>query len=238
MKAIKGLFGGKSKQKGDPGPNLMSAASPTGSRDEGLGGRAEQSSPATVRGGENAQANAPAKAESSPKQQQQQQQQQQQVSAEVMDARLEVAINSTMDFLANEGLEVPNLFRAVAQPREVENVMKIVRAGREYDFITANDAATTVGVLKLSIAEKSKAVFPTSLLEPLAEIIKEHRHSPKERISKLQKLLQGSVTKGVVSSLFLNLLGLLNLVNEHSASNGTQVCMTTTYTQTLNSQLQ
>ena len=225
MKAIKGLFGGKSKQKGDPGPNLMSAASPTGSRDEGLGGRAEQSSPATVRGGENAQANAPAKAESSPKQQQQQQQQ---VSAEVMDARLEVAINSTMDFLANEGLEVPNLFRAVAQPREVENVMKIVRAGREYDFITANDAATTVGVLKLSIAEKSKAVFPTSLLEPLAEIIKEHRHSPKERISKLQKLLQGSVTKGVVSSLFLNLLGLLNLVNEHSASNGTQVCMSTT----------
>ena len=223
MKAIKGLFGGKSKQKGDPGPNLMSAASPAGSRDEGLGGRAEQSSPATVRGGENAQANAPAKAESSPKQQQQQQ-----VSAEVMDARLEVAINSTMDFLANEGLEVPNLFRAVAQPREVENVMKIVRAGREYDFITANDAATTVGVLKLSIAEKSKAVFPTSLLEPLAEIIKEHRHSPKERISKLQKLLQGSVTKGVVSSLFLNLLGLLNLVNEHSASNGTQVCMSTT----------
>jgi hypothetical protein len=225
MKAIKGLFGGKSKQKGDPGPNLMSAASPTGSRDEGLGGRAEQSSPATVRGGENAQANAPAKAESSPKQQQQQQQQ---VSAEVMDARLEVAINSTMDFLANEGLEVPNLFRAVAQPREVENVMKIVRAGREYDFITANDAATTVGVLKLSIAEKSQAVFPTSLLEPLAEIIKEYRHSPKERISKLQKLLQGSVTKGVVSALFLNLLGLLNLVNEHSASNGTQVCMTTT----------
>lgn len=220
MKAIKGLFGGgKSKQKGDPGPNLMSADSPSGSRDEGNSGRAEQQSPSKVRGGENAQANAPSKAASSATKQPQQQA----VSAEVMDERLEVAINSTMDFLANEGLEVPNLFRAVAPSREVESVMGIVRAGKEYDFIAANDAPITVGVLKMCIAEKSTAVFPTSLLESLAAIIKEHRHSPQDRISRLQKLLQGSVATGVVSALFLNLLGLLNLVNQHSALNGTQV---------------
>lgn len=206
MKAIKGLFGGgKSKQKGDPGPNIMSAPSPGGAPEEANNKLA--GSPAGGAGVPASKAQSPAKP----------------VSPEEMDELLDGAISGAMDYLANEGLEVANLFRAVSTPRDVERTMEGIRRGETFDFIAVNDAPLTVGVLKACIAEKSETVFPTALLEELSEIIKVNRQDTSTRVSLLQNLLVDKAKQGAVSPLFLNLLGLLHLVNEHSSLNGTQI---------------
>lgn len=84
---------------------------------------------------------------------------------DVMDAKLEAAIDSCMSFLANEGLQAPNLFRGVAHSRDVEAALQTVCEGEHINFVELNDPALCTDVMKECLKRMKKPLFPVHLVK-------------------------------------------------------------------------
>jgi hypothetical protein len=180
MKAIKSLFGGHSKGKKSPRSN--SNASPDVEENS-------VESVASISGAAVPSSQAKPTTSTTPAQTAENKRQDEaevSVSVEVMDNHLEAAINLAMDFLANEGLETPNLFRSVPVQRTVEECLSLIRKGEQVDFIARNDAPLTIAVLLECMKGISRPVFPTHLLESLSEAQRISRQDPIEK--RLQRL--------------------------------------------------
>eukprot|EP00284_Hemiselmis_tepida_P016465 CAMPEP_0174917396 /NCGR_PEP_ID=MMETSP1355-20121228/2420_1 /TAXON_ID=464990 /ORGANISM="Hemiselmis tepida, Strain CCMP443" /LENGTH=222 /DNA_ID=CAMNT_0016162477 /DNA_START=158 /DNA_END=822 /DNA_ORIENTATION=+ len=138
------------------------------------------------------------------------------------DARLEGAVNQCMDYLANEGLLAPNLFRTVPPKAIVEAAIEDVLAGETINFVAVNDPALCTAVLMAGIRRMNKPLFPVHLLDALAEAQQLSVHDPPEtKHLRAKQILTSAAMQGTVSSTFLNLVGLLNLLGQNTASNGT-----------------
>ena len=141
------------------------------------------------------------------------------------DARLEAAINGAMDYLANEGLTVMGLFKEKAPHASVHRTMVSIMSGspppppgdpgpwQNVDFVTLNDAPLATSVLEECLIRISEPVFPWKLVEPLAEALRQSSLEPDDKKHvRMQETLLEAVRNNAVSPIFLNLLGLLNLV--------------------------
>jgi hypothetical protein len=170
MKAIKSLFGGNSKSKKSPRSSNNSPDVEENSTEDGMAsnGSGPPSHPRSASNMASAQLAKTSNREEYVAD----------ISPEEMDQRLEACINAAMDFLANEGLETPNLFRSVPVQRTVDQTMYRVRSGDQIDFITLNDAPLTIAVLLECIKGMSLPVFPTHLLESLSEAQRLSRQDP------------------------------------------------------------
>ena len=137
------------------------------------------------------------------------------------DARLEATINGAMDYLANEGLTVMGLFKDKAPHADVHRTMVTVMSGKDIDFVTLHKAALATSVLEECLVRVSNPVFPWRLVVPLAQALRQSKLDPPEKQHiGMQKVLLDAVRLNAVSPLFLNLLGLLNLVVKHQSQNG------------------
>jgi hypothetical protein len=179
MKAIKSLFGGNSKLKRSP--RSGSTASPD--VEENSLESVASISASILSQGKPSTSTTPAHAVESKAPEEPEAT----ISVEDMDNRLETAINLAMDFLANEGLETPNLFRSVPVQRNVEEAISVIRKGGQVDFISRNDAPLTIAVLLECMKGISRPVFPTHLLESLSEAQRVSRQDPIDK--RLQRLL-------------------------------------------------
>ena len=137
------------------------------------------------------------------------------------DARLEATINGSMDYLANEGLTVMGLFKEKAPHADVHKAMVTIMSGKDLDFVALNDAPLATTVLEECLIRVSEAVFPWKLVEPLAEALRQSKGvPPQQKHLAMQQLLLNAVRSNAVSPIFLNLLGLLNLIVQHGRDNG------------------
>jgi len=137
------------------------------------------------------------------------------------DARFEATINGAMDYLANEGLTVMGLFKDKAPHADVHRTMVTVMSGKDIDFVTLHKAALATSVLEECLVRVSNPVFPWRLVVPLAQALRQSKLEPPEKQHiGMQQVLLDAVRLNAVSPLFLNLLGLLNLVVQHQSQNG------------------
>ena len=137
------------------------------------------------------------------------------------DARFEATINGAMDYLANEGLTVMGLFKDKAPHADVHRIMVTVMSGKDIDFVTLHKAALATSVLEECLVRVSNPVFPWRLVVPLAQALRQSKLEPPEKQHiGMQQVLLDAVRLNAVSPLFLNLLGLLNLVVQHQSQNG------------------
>lgn len=203
------------------------------------------------------------------------------------DARFEAAIDLCMSFLANEGLQAPNLFRGVAPAKSVSVAMETVCQGGQIDYIGLNDPALCTGVMKeclrrmkkplfpvhlvkvshsdprisyplcnlcanamletfhvvyfqaftmfpfpfssaLRVVEFSKLTIPPTLMVPQHQTLSEAHilskdDPPEAKHVRMKEVLTAAALAGTVSPTFLNLIGLLNLLEQNSARNGTSL---------------
>ena len=155
------------------------------------------------------------------------------------DARLEAAVNGAMDYLANEGLTVMGLFKDKAAHASVHKTMVAIMSGPpppapgdpepwpNVDFVALNDAPLATTVLEECLIRISEPVFPWKLVEPLAEALRQSaQEAPEKKHLRMQETLLEAVRQNAVSPIFLNLLGLLNLVVQHEADNGASLQVT------------
>lgn len=112
MKKLKGLFGG--------GGSKEAAGKVAEKRTDSTSSDLSSKNVAV------SQLQAPASSSTSSMVEQQAPAQQVIVPAAEINARLEAAINLAMDYLANEGLETPNIFRTVPQLRAMKEAMAMV----------------------------------------------------------------------------------------------------------------
>jgi len=82
-----------------------------------------------------------------------------------LDAKLEAAIDSCMSFLANEGLQAPNLFRMVARSDDVVAAMHTVCEGEHINFVEINDPALCTSLMKECLKRMKKPLFPVHLVQ-------------------------------------------------------------------------
>ena len=136
------------------------------------------------------------------------------------DSRLEAAINGTMDYLANEGLSVPGLFQSKAPAASVHKTMVAVFSGQDPDFVALNDAPLATSILDECLIRMSEPVFPWKLVDPLSEVLRVNTEPPERQHIRTQAIVLDAVRRNSVSPVFLNLLGLLNLVVQHAGENG------------------
>ena len=155
------------------------------------------------------------------------------------DARLEAAVNGAMDYLANEGLTVMGLFKDKAPHASVHKTMVSIMSGspppppgdpepwQNVDFVALNDAPLATSVLEECLIRMSEPVFPCKLVEPLAEALRQSALEPEDKKHvRMQETLLGAVRQNAVSPIFLNLLGLLNLVVQVSPEGfGSKICV-------------
>ena len=139
-----------------------------------------------------------------------------------LDVKLESIVTDAMDYLANEGLAYPRLFREIA-PRS-ESVILIHKAitndEGKIDFIELNDARLAAGVLLACIPLFQTPIFPVSLFDLLVATMESARAVPiDERYQIWKNLITDSMALGRISPIFLNLLGLFHLVLEHTYEN-------------------
>jgi len=137
------------------------------------------------------------------------------------DDRLEQAVNGSMDYLANEGLQEPGLFATPPNYDMVDMGMSQVLDGEEIDFVAANNAPFTCEMLLRCISERRRPLFDRELLGPLTDALRAGRKDPpgRER-EKAAALLVEAIRTGQLHPTFLNVLGLLHLISQNAASNG------------------
>ncbi|EKX51040.1 hypothetical protein GUITHDRAFT_102963 [Guillardia theta CCMP2712] len=133
------------------------------------------------------------------------------------DENLERAINDSMDFLANEGLNSPGLFKEKCSEQLKVSVMQAILAGKQVDFISMNNAALATTILEECFMHSSSPIFPVKLLDPLYEAM--CIQGVKKSHARVQSILLEAIQTNTLSPVFLNLLGLLNLVVQHSDHN-------------------
>ena len=143
------------------------------------------------------------------------------LSAPDRDARLEATINGAMDYLANEGLTVTGLLKERAPGASVHKTMVGIFSGQDPDFVSINNAPLATAVLEECLIRMSEAVFPWRLVDPLSDAIRQSLSDPPDRAHvRMQDILLEAVRQNAVSPIFLNLLGLLNLIVQHAGENG------------------
>ena len=137
------------------------------------------------------------------------------------DARLEATINGAMDYLANEGLTVMGLLKERAPGASVHKTMVGIFSGQDPDFVAINNAPLATAVLEECLIRMSEAVFPWRLVDPLSDAIRQSLSDPPDRAHvRMHDILLEAVRHNAVSPIFLNLLGLLNLIVQHAGENG------------------
>ena len=126
-----------------------------------------------------------------------------------------------MDYLANEGLSFESLFKKRAPNISVHKTMVSIVSGVAIDFVELNDAPLACDVLHECLLQMSKPAYPYQLVDPLHEAFRASKSDPPEQQhARMQVVLLEAVRLKAVSPMFLNLLGLLNLVVRNSKLNG------------------
>ena len=97
------------------------------------------------------------------------------------DARLEAAVNSTMDYLANEALVFEGLFKKRAPNISVHKTMVSIVSGVAIDFVELNDAPLACDVLHECLLQMSKPAYPYQLVDPLHEALRASKSDPPEQ---------------------------------------------------------
>ena len=140
------------------------------------------------------------------------------------DTLLESLVNKAMEHLANEGLVQPRLFRATAPRSAVLEIVNgaVTKAGYvdRLDLVSRDDASVTSGVLIEALSRFSTPVFPIELLDTFEGVLTSIRNKPNADPALLWRppLVKGLKSKQI-TPMFLNLLGLFNLVLQHSKEN-------------------
>ena len=94
-------------------------------------------------------------------------------------------------------------------------------ARQDIDFVTLHKAALATTVLEECLVRVSDPVFPHRLVAPLTEAMRQSKVDPPDKQHmRMQQVLLDAVRQNAVSPVFLNLLGLLNLVVQHQSQNG------------------
>ncbi|KAJ1470694.1 hypothetical protein T484DRAFT_2026352, partial [Baffinella frigidus] len=140
------------------------------------------------------------------------------------DAILESTVNLALDYLANEGLQKADLFFEKAPDVLVEAALSDILGGTAINFVALDDAPLCCGLLYASLATRPTPIFPVALLDTLAEAHRAGMNEPPERQhEKTAAVLVDGVRDGAVLPVFLNILGLLNLVQQNAPSNGASI---------------
>jgi hypothetical protein len=136
--------------------------------------------------------------------------------------RLESIVTDAMDYLANEGLVYPRLFRNITARPQSDALIdaSIVENGEKIDFIERNDASLAAGVLIASLSRFHQPIFPTSLFDLLISTLESSQNVHQDQKHMIWKeIITDAMTSNRISPIFLNLLGLFNLILDHKAEN-------------------
>ena len=126
-----------------------------------------------------------------------------------------------MDYLANEALVFEGLFKKRAPNISVHKTMVSIVSGVAIDFVELNDAPLACDVLHECLIQMSQPAYPSQLVDRLHEALRASKSDPPEQQhERMQAVMLQAVTHKAVSPMFLNLLGLLNLVVQNSKENG------------------
>eukprot|EP00961_Rhodomonas_salina_P181882 2455292-Rhodomonas_salina.1 len=137
------------------------------------------------------------------------------LSPQEKDKRLDACINSVMDFLANEGLEITDVFKQASDKSSVDQKMATALRGEEIDFVALNDPGLSTAVLWECLTRMSVKHFPDGLLDTLADYQRQHEQlGDKNAQVAFRKQFVASCNTKAVSQVFVNLLGLLNLMTK------------------------
>jgi hypothetical protein len=126
-----------------------------------------------------------------------------------------------MDYLANEGLLFEGLFKEKAPNTSVHKTMVSIMSGVAIDFVELDDAPLACDVLHECLLQMSEPAYPSQLVDPLHEALRASKSDPPgQQHARMQAVMLEAVRLKAVSPMFLNLLGLLNLVVQNSKENG------------------
>jgi hypothetical protein len=95
--------------------------------------------------------------------------------------RLEAGVNSTMDYLSNEGLSFEDLFKKRAPNISVHKTMESIMSGVAIDFGELIDAPLACDVLHECLLQMSKPAYPSQLVYPLHEAFRASKSDPPEQ---------------------------------------------------------
>ena len=99
--------------------------------------------------------------------------------------------------------------------------MKSIMSGVAIDFVELNDAPLACDVLHECLLQMSQPAYPSQLVDPLHEALRASKSDPPgQQHEKMHSVMLEAVRLKAVSPMFLNLLGLLNLVVQNSKENG------------------
>jgi hypothetical protein len=94
------------------------------------------------------------------------------------------------------------------------------------NFVALDDAPLCTAVLSAAMAGRPAPIFPHPLLDALVEAHRAGQAAPAaKRHEKVAGVLVDGVRDGTVLPVFLNVLGLLNLVQQHAGANGASVAV-------------
>lgn len=135
--------------------------------------------------------------------------------------KLESLITDAMDYLANEGLVYPRLFRDTLSRSQSDALIDAtLKNGNSIDFIACNDASLAAGVLLAAISRFRTPIFPTSMFDLLVSTWESsQRVDPDKKYLVWKNIITDAMTQHSMSPIFLNLLGLFHLILEHTLEN-------------------
>jgi hypothetical protein len=147
------------------------------------------------------------------------------MSLEEVDSRLDTILVDAIDFLVNEGLDNPELFRTFdPQSKTCEIIKLTVIEDSRIDFVKSDSVSLATSVFMQCMLWLSKPVFPVNLLDDFTRALvnSENIHEGNQ-FTDIQIVIERS--KEQISTKFLSILCLFNLIVLHSSTNRVTVEM-------------
>jgi hypothetical protein len=143
-----------------------------------------------------------------------------QLSPSEVDHRLSPVFQDALDFLANEGLNNPELFRNFDPQQKVCDLLrKMAMKNSQIDFIKTNSISLAASVFMQCLLWFNIPIFPVKLLDLLAEIQLKTGDNADKMAAEFKNALKSSGSESGLSPHLVNVLGLFNLILLYYDSN-------------------
>ena len=151
----------------------------------------------------------------------------QNLSSTEVDSRLGPIFLDAIDYLANEGLSAPNLFRYYdPQPEICELLIQVIKNSGQLDFVKLNSVSLTTSIFMQCLMWFNLPVLPVALLDSLFEALrKTQRLGSEKQAAALRSVITRSDAPTETSPHLQNVLALFNLVLLYSDSNNASLDM-------------